>query len=233
MQQDNIFKEIPLSDRILLELDIQGAVSSGTFTVARDLLPKIQALNTIRCILDSKPIYQCNNILNSNLDIFIWVTNIICLLLSNLFSNLQALAGNWRCLNEGDKYVLKTYCVQLIADRENPELLEKLQSNEILHEIVDEKDLKFVEKMSVPVEVPEMLCSSEWDIFEFTNKRNPKLEIKTIEQQIISSYNHQELRELLVKVGTKCSNRSIWKINPKWELPIPLQSVLNSLPKGK
>lgn len=61
---------------------------------------------------------------------------------------------------------------------------------------------------------------------------NPKLEMKVIEQQIISSYNHQELRELLLKIGTKCTNRPIWKINPKWELPIPLQSVLNSLPKG-
>lgn len=54
-----------------------------------------------------------------------------------------------------------------------------------------------------------------------------------MEQQIISSYNHQELRELLARYSTKCVNRRIWKINPKWELPIPLQSVLNSLPKGK
>ncbi|KAI4457281.1 hypothetical protein MML48_8g00010309 [Holotrichia oblita] len=30
----------------------------------------------------------------------------------------------------------------------------------------------------------------------------------------------------------KNSNRSIWKLNPKWELPIPLQSVIASLPRG-
>lgn len=146
--------------------------------------------------------------------------------------NFQALASCWQAVNENDRYILKTYCIQLLANRESSELLEKLISHEILHEIVDEKDVKFLDKMGAAVEVPEMLCSSEWDIFEFSNKRNPKLEMKTIEQQIISSYNHQELRELLVKIGTKCNNRPIWKINPKWELPIPLQSVLNSLPKG-
>lgn len=73
MQQDNVYREIPVSDRMILELDIQGAISSGTFTVARDLLSKIQALNTVRCILDSKPVYQYNNVINSNLDVFIWV----------------------------------------------------------------------------------------------------------------------------------------------------------------
>lgn len=56
--------------------------------------------------------------------------------------------------------------------------------------------------------------------------------MKVIEQQIISTYNYQELRELLLKIATKGTNRPIWKINPKWELPIPLQSVLNCLPKG-
>lgn len=75
LQQDNVFREIPLSDRVILELDIQGAISSGTFTVARDLLPKIQALNTVRCILDGKPVYQYNNVITTNLDIFIWVFN--------------------------------------------------------------------------------------------------------------------------------------------------------------
>lgn len=50
------------------------------------------------------------------------------------------------------------------------ELLEKLKSSETLREMIDEKDVKFLNKMSVAVEVPEMLCSSEWDIFEFTSK---------------------------------------------------------------
>lgn len=56
-----------------MELDIQGALSSGTFTVARDLLPKIQALNAVRCILENKPAYQYGTISSKNVDTFIWV----------------------------------------------------------------------------------------------------------------------------------------------------------------
>lgn len=73
MQQDNIYKQIPLVQRIGLELDIQGAVSSGTFTVARDLLPKIRALNLIRCILDEKPSYQSSVKSVKSPEILIWV----------------------------------------------------------------------------------------------------------------------------------------------------------------
>lgn len=62
---------------------------------------------------------------------------------------------------------------------------------------------------------------------------NPKLEMKAIEHQIISSYSHHEIRELLMKMSMKSANRSICKINPRWELPIPLQSVLTSLPRGE
>lgn len=138
----------------------------------------------------------------------------------------------------------------MIGSGESPELLDRLNSNETLREMIQEKDTKFLSKINLPVEIPEMLYSSEWDIFDFSNKSigtslshlscfytkmftgNPKLEMKVIEQQIISTYNYQELRELLLKIATKCTGRPIWKINPKWELPIPLQSVLNSLPKG-
>lgn len=58
------------------------------------------------------------------------------------------------------------------------------------------------------------------------------MEIKAIEQQIISSYNHQEIRSLLQKAATKNLSRSVWVMNPKWELPIPLRNVLHSLPSG-
>lgn len=86
--------------------------------------------------------------------------------------------------------------------------------------------------LNVPKNVRNMLVVL-YCIAIFGNSGNPKLEIKAMEQQIISSYNHQELRELLTKMSSKNLSRSIWKINPRWELPIPLQSVLNSLSRGK
>jgi hypothetical protein len=73
LQQDNVYREIPLAHRIGLELDIQGALSSGTFTVARDLLCKIRALNIVRCVLDQKPTYQSSCSSFKNAEILVWV----------------------------------------------------------------------------------------------------------------------------------------------------------------
>lgn len=73
LQQDNVQKEIPLTHRINLELDIQGALSSGVFTVARDLLYKVKALNYVRCILEKKFLNEFSLTVSKNIDAFIWV----------------------------------------------------------------------------------------------------------------------------------------------------------------
>lgn len=44
--------------RVSLELDIRAAVSSGKFTVARDLSSKIQSLNVVRSTLDKNLPYN-------------------------------------------------------------------------------------------------------------------------------------------------------------------------------
>lgn len=48
LQMDNLRHEIPLVDRDMLEVDIQVASCSCAFTVAKDLLLKIQILNFLR-----------------------------------------------------------------------------------------------------------------------------------------------------------------------------------------
>lgn len=74
LQQDNLRREIPLSHRVNLELDIQGALSSGAFTVARDLLWKVKALNYVRCILDRNFLVEYSLSVSKNVDAFIWVS---------------------------------------------------------------------------------------------------------------------------------------------------------------
>lgn len=61
---------------------------------------------------------------------------------------------------------------------------------------------------------------------------NPRLEVRSLEQQIILCYDLMELRQLLVKITARSGSRSVLRINPCWELPIPLQSVLVAMPKG-
>lgn len=51
LQTDNVHREIPQIYRDTLELDIQGAMSSRKFTVARDLLLQVQTLNVVRRVV--------------------------------------------------------------------------------------------------------------------------------------------------------------------------------------
>jgi hypothetical protein len=51
LQADNLHREIPQVYRDTLELDIQGAMSSRKFTVARDLLLQVQTLNVVRRVV--------------------------------------------------------------------------------------------------------------------------------------------------------------------------------------
>lgn len=74
LQKDNVKREIPLAYRINLELDIQGAMSSGTYFVVKDLLPQVKCLNLVRCILDRKPVHQYHISLNKYPEVFIWVS---------------------------------------------------------------------------------------------------------------------------------------------------------------
>lgn len=62
-----------MAHRINLELDIQGALSSGAFTVARDLLYKVKALNHVRSILDRKFLNEFSLASAKNIEAFLWV----------------------------------------------------------------------------------------------------------------------------------------------------------------
>lgn len=53
-----------------------------------------------------------------------------------------------------------------------------------------------------------------------------------LKQKLIESYNCHEIRETLIKLGEKHCTKPLWDINSCWELPIPLQSIVISLPRG-
>ncbi|KAF5275218.1 hypothetical protein FQR65_LT04252 [Abscondita terminalis] len=208
LQKDNISKEISLLYRINIELDIQGAITSGKFTVARDLLPKIQSLNAIRSIIDKSCAYHYE-INNNNIDSFVWAATPI---LQNGTSN--------------DKELITKFLVQQILNNRSIETSKSLTGpfSELLkHDLVKIKALVKRETVTTSVK-------KQKDVPDFIG--NPKLESRHLEQQIICCYNVNELRQLLTKFLSKSTSRSIWKINPCWELPIPLQSVLVSMPKG-
>lgn len=53
-----------------------------------------------------------------------------------------------------------------------------------------------------------------------------------LEQRLIQSYNTSEIHETLIHLDGKPRMKALWHVNSCWELPIPLQSVVMSLPRG-
>nr|CAI5853943.1 unnamed protein product [Callosobruchus analis] len=214
LQQDNIYREIPLVHRLNLELDIQGAISSGIFTVARDLLQKIKALNIVRCILDQKPLYQYSSNVLKNADLLI-----------------VAIQSSWKLFSERDRYILKEYLMELIITEDLPDLLKKLQSNDELCTMFTTTDISYLNKVDNHVELPAVVDMST-SVLDIPKKRTPSKELKQLEKQLIYSNDHKEIRDILIKIAMTNLGTTVWSINPLWELPIPLHSVIKSLPRG-
>lgn len=79
LSEDNLKREIPVSLRENLELDIAAAISSGGFTATRDLVFQIQSLNTVyRRAQDLPCLYNYADKLvaaRRGVDIFTWVSD--------------------------------------------------------------------------------------------------------------------------------------------------------------
>lgn len=58
LQEDNILREVPLHYRAMAELDLLSAAASGKFTIAKDLVFKVQTLNVIRRTLAGRHVPQ-------------------------------------------------------------------------------------------------------------------------------------------------------------------------------
>uniref|UniRef100_A0AAR5NXE3 INTS8 TPR repeats domain-containing protein n=1 Tax=Dendroctonus ponderosae TaxID=77166 RepID=A0AAR5NXE3_DENPD len=217
LQQDNLQKEIPLTHRINLELDIQGALSSGVFTVARDLLYKVKALNYVRCILEKKFLNEFSLAVAKNIDAFIWGIQV-----------------NWKLQSNEDKKIIKDYLFHLIIKHAStvPDLMERIKSNATLGNIFEMSELQYVIKTEESSNIPENLFASDTGLFETSKKRKPKMELRLLVRQLISSYNWKEIKDILLKIGMMNMGTSVWEMNPHWEVPIPIHSVLKSLPRG-
>ncbi|XP_076267977.1 integrator complex subunit 8 isoform X1 [Rhynchophorus ferrugineus] len=215
LQADNVRKEIPLVHRLNLELDVQGALSSGVFTVARDLLYKVKALNHIRCVLDRKMFNEFPLTNAKNIDSFLW-----------------GLQTNWRAHQESDKALLKNYLLQVIIQGVVPELLNRIRSNEALANIFSKAELQYVAKQDTADDIPDSLFKTESTLMDFPKKRKPRMELRLLERQLVGTYDWREIKELLVTMPLMNLGTTVWEVNPQWELPIPLQSVIKGLPRG-
>ncbi|KAL0269326.1 UNVERIFIED_CONTAM: hypothetical protein PYX00_007105 [Menopon gallinae] len=228
LQEDNVKREIPLNDRTMLEVDIQVAMCKGTDTVTKDTLFKIQILNTLRRVMTNEiMVVNFAQILRSagdkGVDFF----------LVSLKSLLPEIGVKERT---NIKYFLLDSMLRDLswADRSSMTLASIFLENGNIKNLFTEDEISDINwKIGVSDnEFEEFTATNSNDVPVQLISRSPRLEIMNIQQQLIQSYDTSNIKNLLTKLCSKDPTKSWWKLNNKWDLPIPLQSVVMTLTKG-
>lgn len=139
-----------------------------------------------------------------------------------------------------------------------PNFPNRILANEKYKELFNEDDIREIENQAAPTacDMPDLLLNNDWGVslvtytrkyiymyiciyiqldcksnhFNFTG--SPKFNIFELEKKLILSYDPKEIREILSVLHASNSKNPPWRVNSRWDLPIPLQSVVMSLPRG-
>nr|XP_031845085.1 integrator complex subunit 8 [Nomia melanderi] len=222
LQADNITREIPQVYRDNLELDIQGGSVNRKIVVARDLLLQIQCLNLVRKILDGSIILgdyvtEIEAAGPKGVDVFFWA-------LSNALEKTSVI----------DKKRISRFLLYLIHTSNINGVASKVLEDPGYVALFNEKELDEIKKSVAveDVELPDLLLKNDWGIPLVTYTKSTRVEMFELEQRLIQSYNTSEIHETLIHLDGKPRMKALWHVNSCWELPIPLQSVVMSLPRG-
>lgn len=152
-----------------IELDIIAAISSGKFTVARDLLPKVQALNRLRYLLEEKAVSFTDHTFNT--DAFVWVCSNISLINITYTHCFQALNSFWDNISVTEKETIIHYILELIINKKSNDLLNKLLQNEKLVDILNHPDVRNVcESLEEEISLPSLVEHFEWEFYSCNKK---------------------------------------------------------------
>lgn len=221
LQADNIFREIPQVYRDNLELDVQGGLVNRKFVVARDLLLQIQSLNLVRKILD-------NSIILGD-----YITEIKAAGTKGLDVFFGALDNVLEKATVADKKRISRYLLYLMNTADVEGFASKILNNSSFSSLFDETELTvFQQAASNEIVLPNLLLQNDWGIPSVPYIQSARIEVFELEQKLIESYDCHTIRETLIHLDGKKRMKSLWHVNSCWELPIPLQSVVMSLPRG-
>lgn len=237
LQADNLTREIPMIHRQVVELDIQGSASSGAFTVARDLLSRVSALNAVRYALDGGIPSTHPEFLNKFktvgikfFDLLFWALAPVLLsdLSKNDWSNLRIFflhLATSQCrlpIDRIDEYLKKH------VGESAGKIRKKLISNEHLNKILKDPINSDDENMDIPRE----LLTDEWESPDFDFKTVPELEMGRVKKRLIEASTADDIRMCLVKLAMMSPSSPLWKINPAWKPAGGLGTALVALPRG-
>ncbi|XP_026726032.1 integrator complex subunit 8 [Trichoplusia ni] len=237
LQADNLTREIPMIHRQVVELDIQGSASSGAFTVARDLLNRVSALNAVRYALEGGLPSTHQEFLNKFKIVGIKFFDLLFWALAPVLSS-DLSESDWNNLRIFFLHLATSQC-RLPIDRideylkkhvgESAEAIRKKlitdeQLNTILNDPVNIDD----ENMDIPRE----LLTDDWETPDFEFKTVPELEMGRLKNRLIEASTADDVRMCLVKLAMMAPASLLWKISPSWKPAGELCNALISLPRG-
>lgn len=207
LQEDNIQHEVPIHYREMAELDLLSAVAGGKLTLAKDLIFKVQTLNVVRKIQANRHIPQA------------YFTQLkVEAGPSGVQFFISALEHVYRTAEAGDKSKIKELLGKAIKTNE---MIKNGLSNSLLLDLVEE-DVSQAEPN---------LYNHSFSI-EFPRSLQPQIECGELIEKLIETYKTTEIQSLLERLSHGWPNHSLWTLYKKWEIPIPFQSAVRSLPKG-
>lgn len=237
LQADNLKREIPMIHRQVAELDIQGSASSGVFTVARDLLNRVSALNAVRYALEGGIPSTQPDFLNKFktvgikfFDLLFWaLAPVLTSKLSEAdWDNLRmfflhlATSQSRLPVDRIDEYLRKHVGESALKIRK--QLITDEQQQVIMNDPINMND----ENMDIPKE----LLTDDWEMTEFEQNTVPELEMGRLKKRLIEASTADDVRMCLVKLAMTAPALPLWKLSPSWKPAGGLGGALISLPRG-
>lgn len=222
LKEDNITREIPTVYRDNLELDIQGGLVNKKIFVSRDLLLKIQCLNLVRKIIDG-------DVVQGN-----YVTELKKANSKSLNYLFDAIDNVLPSLTTIHKQRVSRYLMYLMIMTDIPDFPLRLLSNDKYKSLFNDDDLNEIRKQATPdtCDIPDLLLNNNWGVTLVTYTKSHAFNRFELEKKLTLSYDPIEIRDILRKLDGNSSINPLWKTNCRWDLPIPLQSVIMSLPRS-
>uniref|UniRef100_A0A1B6FX52 INTS8 TPR repeats domain-containing protein n=1 Tax=Cuerna arida TaxID=1464854 RepID=A0A1B6FX52_9HEMI len=207
LAEDNLKREVPVSMRESLELDIAAAISSGGFTATRDLIFQIQSLNTVyKRAADLPCIYDyCEKLVAARrgVEIFVW-----------------ALKATLTELRPDEREQLGLFVVELLENVDAGVQLE-LMGHEIVRQLSRDQPI-----LQSNIKAPDT------QLFVPPDFNNIQLKNGELENQLINSNEPLHIKEIIIKLVETNAIRPVWQIENKWELGTPLHGIVLSIPSG-
>ncbi|KAJ8734073.1 hypothetical protein PYW07_014624 [Mythimna separata] len=237
LQADNLAREIPMIHRQVAELDIQGSASSGAFTVARDLLNRVSALNAVRYALEGGLPSTHQDFLNKFKTVGIKFFDLLFWALAPvLMSDLSE--ADWENLRKFYLHLATSQC-KLPIDRIDEYLKKHIgeTSDIIRKKLITDEQLNTILNDPVNIDdenmdIPRELLTDDWETPDFEFKAVPELEMGRLKKRLIEASTADEVRMCLVKLAMMAPATPLWKISPSWKPAGELCNALISLPRG-